>query len=114
MNSSQVGVFKEGDKISCMKHEYGTNENMLSTLTLTGLLQGQDSRRLEAEVGLEILSDFTNETLEGELPDKELSRLLVATDFTKSDGSRTEPMRLLHASSSSLSYHLSEYERHTS
>jgi hypothetical protein len=82
----------------------------LSVLTLTGLLQGQDSRRLEAEVSLEILGDFTNEALEGELPDEELGRLLVATNFAESDGSWTEPMGLLHASGSGLS-HLSEYER---
>jgi len=72
-------------------------------LTFTRLLQGQDSRRLEAEVGLEILCDFTNQTLEGKLPDKELSRLLIASDFTESDSSRTEPMGFLNASSG-LSY----------
>ena len=74
----------------------------MSVLTLASLLQSQDSRRLEAEVGLEILGDFTNEALEGELPDEELSRLLVATDFTESDSSWTEPMGFLHASGSSL------------
>ena len=45
---------------------------------------------------LEILCDFTNKTLEGELPDEELGRLLVTTNFTKSDGSGTETVRLLH------------------
>ena len=35
---------------------------------------------------LEVLSDLTNETLEGELADEELGRLLVATDLTESDG----------------------------
>ena len=45
---------------------------------------------------LEVLSDLTNKTLEGELPDEELRRLLVATNFTKSDGTRAEAVRLLH------------------
>ena len=51
---------------------------------------------------LEILSNFTNETLEGELADEQLGGLLVATDFTKSDGTGTEPVGLLHTTSGSL------------
>ena len=35
---------------------------------------------------LEVLRDFADEALEGELADEELSRLLVATDLTESDG----------------------------
>jgi len=85
MNGSQVSVLKEGDEVS-----------------FTGLLQCQDSRRLEAEVGLEVLSDLTNETLEGELPDEELCRFLVTTNFTEGDSSRAEPMGLLHTSGSGL------------
>ena len=45
---------------------------------------------------LEVLGDFTDKTLEGELADEQLGRLLVPTNFTKSDGSGTESMRLLH------------------
>ena len=48
-------------------------------------LKSTDGRRLEAKVRLEVLGDFTDETLEGELSDQELGRLLVTTDFTKSD-----------------------------
>lgn len=33
------------------------------------------------------MGNFTNETLEGELSDQELSGLLVTTDLTESDGS---------------------------
>jgi hypothetical protein len=39
---------------------------------LGSLLEGHDGRRLEAEVGLEVLGDLTNETLEGEFADEEL------------------------------------------
>ena len=53
------------------------------------------------ETNLEVLSDFTNETLEGELADEELGRLLVPTNFTESDGTRTETMRLLDTTSGS-------------
>lgn len=79
MDSGKVGVLEKTDKVC-----FG------------GLLQGEDGRRLEAEVGLVVLSDLTDETLEGELADEELSRLLVATDFTKSDCSGPEAVRLLH------------------
>lgn len=74
MDGSQVGVLKEGDEVG-----------------LGSLLEGHDGRRLESEVGLEktsqwarfdvekmayleVLGDFTNKSLEGKLPDKELSR----------------------------------------
>jgi hypothetical protein len=35
----------------------------------------EDSRGLEAKVGLEVLSDLSDETLEGKLSDEELGRL---------------------------------------
>jgi hypothetical protein len=50
-------------------------------------LECSDGRGLESQVCLEILGNLTNETLEGELSDQELSRLLVTTNFTESDGS---------------------------
>lgn len=69
VNGAQVGVLKERDEVG-----------------LDGLLKSTDSRRLEAKVRLEVLSDLTNQALEGQLADQELRRLLVATDFTESDG----------------------------
>jgi len=69
VDGAQVGIFEERDEVS-----------------LDGLLESTDGGRLEAEVGFEVLSDFTDKTLEGELSDEELGRLLVATDLTESDG----------------------------
>ena len=69
MDGAQVGVFEEGDEVG-----------------LNGLLESTDGGGLETEVRLEVLSNFTDQTLEGELADQELGRLLVATDFTESDG----------------------------
>ncbi len=69
MDGAQVGVLKERDEVS-----------------LDGLLKSTDGRRLEAKVRLEVLSDFTDQALEGQLADQELRRLLVATDFTESYG----------------------------
>ena len=43
MDSSQVGVFEEGHEVC-----------------LSGFLESHHGARLEAEVGLEVLSDFAN------------------------------------------------------
>lgn len=105
VDGAQVGVLEEGDEVR-----------------LDRLLQGTDGRRLEAEVGLEVLGDLTNlwsgamgqqgdgvrrmrvagaatyQTLEGELADQQLGALLVATDLTQSDGTRLVAVRLLDTS----------------
>ena len=47
VNGAQIGVFKKTNKIS-----------------LAGLLQSHNSRALEAEIGLEILSDLSHKALE--------------------------------------------------
>jgi hypothetical protein len=82
VDGAQVGIFEEGDEIS-----------------LDGFLEGANSRALEAKVTLEILGDFTDETLEGKLSDQKLSALLVPTDFTESDGSWFITMWLLDTTS---------------
>ena len=69
MDGAQVGVLEEGDEVS-----------------LDRLLESANGGALEAEVRLEVLGDFTDQTLEGQLADEELGRLLVATDLTESDG----------------------------
>lgn len=76
MDSAEVGVFEERDKVG-----------------LNGLLESADSRRLEAEIGLEVLGNLTNETLEGKLADQELGGLLVAADLTESDGTYVQRVR---------------------
>ena len=52
---------------------------------LRGFLQGADGRRLEPQVGLEVLGDLADEALERELPDEELRALLVAADLAEGD-----------------------------
>jgi hypothetical protein len=83
VNRAQVSVLKETNQVS-----------------LSGFLEGKDGRSLETEIGLEVLSDLTHETLEGELADEQVRRLLVTTDLTKSDGSGTVTVGLLHTSGS--------------
>jgi len=82
VNGGQVGVFEKGNEVG-----------------LAGLLKGEDGRGLEAKIRLEILSDLTDETLEGELADEEIGALLVLANFTESDGTRPEAMGLLHTAS---------------
>ncbi|GMS94099.1 hypothetical protein PENTCL1PPCAC_16276, partial [Pristionchus entomophagus] len=72
VDGAQVGVLEESDEVS-----------------LGGLLEGHHGGRLEAEVGLEVLGDLADQTLEGELADKQLGRLLVATDLAESHGTGT-------------------------
>ena len=81
VDGAEVGVLEESDEIS-----------------LRGFLESHDGRRLEAEVGLEVLGDLADQTLEGQLADEELGRLLVTTDLTEGDGSGTITMGLLHSS----------------
>ena len=83
VDGSQVGVFKEPDQVSFRR-----------------FLQGTDGAALETQVGLEVLGDFSDETLEGQLADEQLGRLLVATDLTKSDGTGAVTMGFLDAASS--------------
>ena len=81
VDGAQVGVLEESHQVS-----------------LRGLLQSHDGRALETQVGFEILSDLTDQTLEGELADQKLGALLVTSDFSQSHGSGPVTMGLLHAS----------------
>jgi histone H3 len=81
VDGAKVGILKEGDEVS-----------------LNGLLESTDGGRLEAEVGFEILSNLTNQTLERELSDEKLRGLLVTTDLTESDGSWLVSVGLLDTS----------------
>jgi len=83
MDGTQVGVLKETHKVS-----------------LSSLLKSQHSMALETQISLEVLGNFTNKPLERQLPDQELSTLLVLANFTKSNSSRAVSVRLLHSTSS--------------
>ena len=84
-DGNTLGV--DGAKVSIFKK---TNE-----VSLRSLLKGHDSRALESEVSLEVLGNLTDQTLEGQLPDEELSALLVTPDLTESDGTGPVTMGLL-------------------
>lgn len=81
MDGAQVGVFEETDEVS-----------------LASLLKSHHGRSLEAKIRLEILSDFTDKTLEGKLADEKLGALLVTPDLAESNSPRAITMRLLDSS----------------
>ena len=63
-------------------------------------LESTDGSRLEPQISFEVLSNFSHKTLEWQLPDKELSRLLVSPDLTESDSSWPVSVGLLDSSGS--------------
>jgi hypothetical protein len=83
VDGAKVGVFEEADQVS-----------------FSGFLESEDSGALETEVVLELRSDFTDESLEGELADEELGGLLETSDLTESDGTWSEAVGLLDTTSS--------------
>ena len=89
-------LWHDGDSLGVDGAEVGVLEEA-NEVGLRGLLERDDGRRLEAEVGLEVLRDLADEALEGELADQELGRLLVATDLTESHGTGAVPVGLLDA-----------------
>ncbi len=52
MDGAKIGVFEQRDEVS-----------------LNGLLESTDGGRLEAQVGFEVLGNFTNQALERQLSD---------------------------------------------
>ena len=56
MDGAQVGVLEKSNQVG-----------------FAGFLEGHDGAALESQVGLEILGDFTHQSLEGKLSDQKLS-----------------------------------------
>ena len=74
MDGTDIGVFEEADQVR-----------------LRRLLERGDGGGLKPQIGLEILSDFSHQTLEGKLPYQQLSALLVLSNLTEGNGSGPEP-----------------------
>ena len=99
-SSGQLDVFRhDGDSLGVDGAQVGVLEKT-DQVGLASLLQGHDGRALEAQIRLEVLSDFTDQALEGQLADEKLGALLVTADLAKSDCARPVTMGLLHSTSS--------------
>ncbi|KAK3020447.1 hypothetical protein RJ639_047571 [Escallonia herrerae] len=81
VNSAQVGVLEE-------THQVG----------LRRLLQRCHGGALEPEVRLEVLGDFPDQSLEGQLSDQQLGALLVLSNLPQGHSPRPESVRLLDPS----------------
>jgi hypothetical protein len=79
MNCTKVRVLEEANEVS-----FG------------GFLESKNSSALESEVGLEILGDLADKSLERELADEEFGGLLVLPDFTEGDGAGAVTVGLLY------------------
>lgn len=82
VNGTEIRVLKETDEVG-----FG------------GFLKGGNGGGLEPEVGLVVLGNLSNESLEGELSNEQLSGLLVSSNLSKGDRPRSEAVGLLDSSS---------------
>ena len=73
MDGAKVGVLEESDHVS-----------------LSGLLESEDGGGLESKISLEIVGNFSDESLEGEFSNEELSRFLESSDLSEGDGTGLE------------------------
>jgi hypothetical protein len=82
VDGAQVGVLEQADKIS-----------------LGSLLKRRDGVGLEAQLGLEVLSDLANQPLERKLAEEEIRILLVLANLAQSHSPRAKAVRLLYPAS---------------
>lgn len=89
--ASELDVFGlDGDPV-CVDGAQVSVLKQANEVGLCGLLEGGDGRGLEPQIGLEPLSDLSDEALKGELADEELGRLLVAADLAEGHGAGAVP-----------------------
>lgn len=79
VDGAQVGVFEKANQVG-----------------LASFLKGHHGRTLEAEVRLEVLSNFPHQALKGKLADQKFGRFLVTANFTQGHGTRAISMRFLN------------------
>ena len=82
VDGAQVGVLKETNQVG-----------------LASLLQSHNSAGLESEISLEVLGDFSDQTLEGQLADQKLCGFLVTSDLTESNSTGPVSVGLLNSTS---------------
>ena len=80
VDCTQISVFKKANHVG-----------------FCSFLKSKNCLRLEPQVRLVLSRDFSDEALEGEFSDQELSRLLEFSDLTESNSTRSESVDLLHS-----------------
>jgi len=90
-------LWHDGDSLGVDGAQVGVLEKT-NEVSLGSLLKGKNGGSLESKVGLEVLGDFSDQSLEWKLSDQKLGGLLVSSDLSKSDGSWTVSVWLLDSS----------------
>jgi histone H3 len=98
-SSRQLDILRhDGDSLGVDRAQVGVFEQA-NQVRFGRFLQRQDRGGLESQVSLEILGDFSDQTLERQLSDEQFRGLLVLSDFSQRDGTRAVSVRLLDATS---------------
>jgi hypothetical protein len=82
VDGAEVCVFEKSDQVS-----------------FCGLLECKNGSGLESKVGFEFLSDFSDESLERQFSQKEVSGFLVFSDFSQGNCTRSESVGFLNSAS---------------
>ena len=82
MDRAQNGVFERADQVA-----------------LTGFLQGHHCCALVSQISFEVLSNFTDKSLERQLSDQQSSWLLISSEFSQTDCSWSVSVRFFHTTS---------------
>lgn len=83
MDCTEISVLEQSDKV-CLRC----------------LLKSKHGGALETEIRLEVLCNFSNESLKRKLADEELCGFLEPADFSKGDGTGAISVRLLDTADS--------------
>ena len=78
-------LWHDGNSLGVDGTEVGVLEKT-NHVSLRSLLESKDGGGLESQVGLEIVGNLSNESLERKFSNEELSRFLELSDLSKSDG----------------------------
>jgi len=100
VNGAQIGVLEQSHQVclaSLLQEEIICQDRSGCDKVVT-YLESPNGSRLEPQISFEVLSDFSYKTLERQLPDEELSGLLVSPDLTESDSSWPVSVGLLDSS----------------
>jgi hypothetical protein len=95
---SQLDILgPDGDAACVNSTQYSVLEQS-NEICFSGFLKAAKSGALEAHIRTNFLSDLSHQSLEGQLADEKLGRLLKTPNFTQSHGAWPIASRNLHAS----------------
>ena len=98
-------LWHDGDSLGVDGGEVGVFEKS-NNVGLSSFLESKDSWWLESQVGLEIVCDFSNKSLEWKLSNEEFSRFLEFSNFSEGDGSWSESVSSFNSTCGSESFTL--------